>query len=38
MAVRLTLFERVYYTVLAEILVCPRFCTLPAEAGPFVIV
>lgn len=38
MAGRLTLFERVYYSVLAEILVCPRFGTIPAETGPFVVV
>lgn len=38
LAGRLTLFKRVYYSVLAEILVCPCFCTLPAEAGPLVVV
>ena len=30
--------ERVLYYVLVEIFVCPGFRTLPAEAGPFVVV
>jgi hypothetical protein len=34
----LILLEGVLCSVLAEILVCPRFCILPAEAGPFVVV